>query len=65
MYLLATTKWNLLAITTAPTIPSFTALQSLLKVKRHAILSVAFTPVTPHQVTDNDIIFTTMVSVIQ
>ena len=54
----------LLAITTAPTIPSFTALQSLLKVKRHAILSVAFTPVTPPS-PSSDIIFTTMISVIQ
>ena len=32
-----------------------------LKVKRHAILSVAFTPFTPYSDADNDMIFTVMI----
>ena len=49
-------------ITAARSIPSFTALKSLLTVNKHTVSSIAFTPIIPHPATSYDTIFTAMIN---
>ena len=49
-------------ITAARSIPSFTALKSLLTVNKHTVSSIAFTPIIPHPATSYDTIFTAVIN---
>ena len=49
-------------IRTARSIPSFTALKSLLTVNKYTVSSIAFTPIIPHPATSYDTIFTAMIN---